>query len=292
MARGIYDEQTQATLVDRTVTKVGEPHLSSSSTASTIPVSKLTQSQIAKAMSLQPPTVIVTPPPPERSSPNLESHVMEESERLHQAGSAMTAECRAREGDYATPAGLLDLALMQEGLEQRSLDGRAHWEENREKNTSDTRELFEEEALKMDTVKRPSESESDFEAELQQCERQSRESMSKRVSTDRRLKELTEFVEGQLKWLSDSERLSLSSSLQRDEDSGLATESKSARKEGSSPQSFRMIREADGGMAAPKSREDDGWVKVKTPPKASPTKEDWELIDADGSDEEWTLVLK
>ncbi|KAG7006994.1 hypothetical protein G7Y79_00012g033300 [Physcia stellaris] len=210
MARGIYDEQIQATLVDRTVTK------------------------IAKAMSLQPPTVIVTPPPPEHSARYQESHVVEEGGRPHQAASAMTAECRAREGDYATPAGLLDQALVQEGLEQCSLDGRVHREEKREKNRRDTREFFEEEALKMDAVKPPPESESDLPE--------------------------------------------------------LATGSKSAREEGSSPQTHKKIRKANGGISAPKSREDDGWVKVKAPPKASPIKDDWEFIDADESDEEWTLV--
>ena len=155
---------------------------------------------------------------------------MEDSEIPHKGGSAMAEEHKARE-EYATSAGFLDRALIQEDLKQRSLDGRTHWEQKREKNRRDSRELFEEKAAKMDAVKPPPESESDLPE--------------------------------------------------------LATGSKSARKEDSRPQTRRMIRKAHGGRAA---REDDSWVKVKAPRKVSPIKDDWELLDADESEEEWTLV--
>ena len=35
---------------------------------------------------------------------------------------------------FSTPAGLLQLSLLEPALQQRSADGRAHWEEKRERN--------------------------------------------------------------------------------------------------------------------------------------------------------------
>ena len=43
---------------------------------------------------------------------------------------------------YSTPAGLLQLALLEPALQQRSADGRAHWEEKRERNLKAYPRLF------------------------------------------------------------------------------------------------------------------------------------------------------
>ena len=43
---------------------------------------------------------------------------------------------------FSTPAGLLQLALLEPALQQRSGDGRAHWEEKRERNLRAYPRLF------------------------------------------------------------------------------------------------------------------------------------------------------
>lgn len=214
---------------------------------------------------------------------------MKESERLHKAESAMTTDCTAPEWYYATPAGLLDLTLMQEDLEQRSLDGRPHWEEKREENKRNFPKLFNTEALETATVKPPSQLKTDSAAGLHQAEMESKERTSQGIDRERKFDD-REVLEEEYKRLNDSEQLAHASWLERKVGSKPATGSESARKEGSSPQSLEMVRKADGGMAAVKSREDDDWVKVKAPLKSPTREEDWELLDADQSEEEWTLV--
>ncbi|KAL8797051.1 MAG: hypothetical protein Q9195_000822 [Heterodermia aff. obscurata] len=126
----IDDSQRQAVVVDRIVTK------------------------IAKSMSPPPPSpaIIVTPPADGsrvliRAPASTKPGASVDEGQAQPKDSPMTPEADKHglswaEHYYSTPAGLLQLSLLEAELQQRSADGRAHWEEKRERNMRAYPQLF------------------------------------------------------------------------------------------------------------------------------------------------------
>lgn len=201
----------------------------------------------------------------------------------------MTAESKAQEGHHAVPARVPDLPLQHDDLEMRSLDHHVRWQDN-ERIQIDFPELFIAEELEKLAAEYRSEPGSDCAVRLHDENRQIEEHLPERKEREQAHDRSIESSGNDFKWIRDGDCLPHSVSLPRDDGTGTAAGSGITRKEGPSPRMMVKTRKAGGGMAFRKTREDDSWVKVKAPPKPSTTDEDWELIDTDESEEEWTLV--